>query len=277
MVPLLLGILAGLVPPTAPAGGPPPAAGPVVVSGPSPAAGPAPTAGPAPATRPGFAILHMNVCLSGQAGCYGETDYPSVVDETVERIAENRVDAVTLNEACHGDVAAIAERTGYDYRFVMARYAGAPLPCIDPEGRGLFGLAVLAAEPIRSASQGVFPVRDDPEERRWLCVTTAHQVDVCTSHLSTGADGTGLNNARQCEELSALLDARRNPTVFAGDVNRRGSCAPPGFWTLTDARASQAPGIQHAYGSLSSPSLELEETEFTDHDALVVRARVPRT
>ena len=45
---------------------------------------------------------------------------------------------------------------------------------------------------------------------------------------------------------------------------------------MTDAAATQAPGIQHAYGNLAAPTLEIEPTTYTDHDALVVRAGLHR-
>ncbi|MEV0827248.1 endonuclease/exonuclease/phosphatase family protein [Nonomuraea rubra] len=226
--------------------------------------------------RPPYSVLHMNVCLSGYAGCYPRTQYPKIVDEVVERIQANDVNAVTLNEACSGDVAEIAERTGYHYRFATVVYNGAPLACKSPGGRGEFGNAVLAKEAIRAAEDAPYSRFSGVEQRRWLCVTTARGVDVCTSHLSTDGEAAGSTNSTQCAELAQVLAARGRPTVFAGDVNRRSSCAPQGHWTLTDADATQAPGIQHAYGNLTAPALELEQTTYTDHDALVIRAGLPK-
>ncbi|MGW4114629.1 endonuclease/exonuclease/phosphatase family protein [Actinosynnema sp. NPDC004786] len=237
------------------------------------AAGSAETRSPA---RPPYSLLHMNVCASGYAGCYAGTEYPKIVDEVVARIEANDVNAVTLNEACSGDVAEIAARTGYHHRFATVIYRGAPLACKSPEGRGVFGNAVLTKEAIRAAEDAPFSVFSGVEERRWLCVTTARRVDVCTTHLSTGGEAPGTANATQCAELTAILASRGRPTIFAGDVNRRASCAPTGHWTLTDASAAQAPGIQHAYGDLAAPVLEIEPTTYTDHDALVVRAGLRR-
>ncbi|MFJ6671814.1 endonuclease/exonuclease/phosphatase family protein [Actinosynnema sp. NPDC091369] len=228
------------------------------------------------AAHPPYSLLHMNICASGYAGCYAKTEYPKIVDEVVARIEANDVNAVTLNEACSGDVAEIAARTGYHHRFATVIYRGAPLACKAPEGRGVFGNAVLTKEAIRASEDAPFSVFNGVEQRRWLCVTTARRVDVCTTHLSTGGEAPGTANATQCAELTAVLSARTRPTLFAGDVNRRASCAPPTHWTLTDAAAVQAPGIQHAYGTLAAPTLELERTTHTDHDALVVRAGLRR-
>ena len=58
--------------------------------------------------RSAFTLMQMNLCLSGLAGCYGKAAYPAVVEEAVVRIRDARPDAVTLNEACRGDVAGMA-------------------------------------------------------------------------------------------------------------------------------------------------------------------------
>jgi hypothetical protein len=224
---------------------------------------------------PPYSVLQMNLCLSGAAGCFSGTEYPKIIDETVARIQANDVTAVTLNEACSGDVAEIAERTGYHFRFATVIYSGAPFQCRNPGGRGVFGNAVLTKDAVLTSEDAAFSAYNGVEERRWICVTTARAVDVCTSHLSTDGEASDSTNTVQCGELAALLAERENPTVFAGDVNRRSSCAPDGFWTLTDAEATQLPGIQHAYGTLLNPTLELEATTYTDHDAMVVRGLVP--
>ncbi|MFD7444409.1 endonuclease/exonuclease/phosphatase family protein [Streptomyces sp. NPDC059909] len=225
--------------------------------------------------HPPYSLLQMNVCSSGVAGCYARTEYPKIVDEVVDRIRANDVNAVTLNEACSGDVADIAARTGYHYRFATVIYRGAPLPCKSPDGRGVFGNAVLTKEEIRASEDAPYSVFSGVEQRRWICVTTARGLDVCTSHLSTDGEAPGTTNSIQCAELTQVLASRGRPTLFAGDVNRQAPCAPAQFWTLTDAAATQAPGIQHVYGNLAAPTLEIEPTTYTDHDALVVRAGIP--
>ncbi|MET8631572.1 endonuclease/exonuclease/phosphatase family protein [Streptomyces sp. NPDC004680] len=225
--------------------------------------------------HPTYALLQMNICSSGYAGCYPGTEYPKVLDEVVARIEANHVNAVTLNEACSGDVAEIAARTGFHYRFATVIYNGAQLPCKSPEGRGVFGNAVLTKEAIRASEDAPYSVFSGVEQRRWLCVTTARRIDVCTSHLSTDGEAPGSANSTQCLELTQVLASRGRPTIFAGDVNRHASCAPKKQWTLTDAAATKDPGIQHSYGNLVSPRLEIEPTTYTDHDALVVRVRLP--
>jgi Endonuclease/Exonuclease/phosphatase family len=224
--------------------------------------------------------MQMNLCLSGLAGCYDKAAYPAVVNEAVTLIGKAHPDAITFNEACRRDVARIARRTGYHLRFSRVIYLGKRLRCARPGGRGLFGDAVLTTAAIKRTDTHDFEAQAGPERRRWLCATTRVDVDVCTAHLNTRSTLEAAGNRAQCAELSALL-ARRAATrsvIFGGDVNRRGSCAPDGVWTRTDRSADQAPGIQHVYGggALRSPSAEVVPAAHSDHDVLVVRARLTR-
>ncbi len=223
--------------------------------------------------------MQMNLCLSGLAGCYAKVQYPAVLDEAVARIRELHPAAVTFNEACRGDVAQIARRTGYQVRFSTVIYFGKPLPCVKPEGRGLFGDAVLTRGAIESSQSQAFKSQAGPERRRWLCVSTRIGVDVCTAHLASPEADEVAANEPQCTELSALLERRRasaRTVIFGGDVNRRPSCAPAGFWTRTDSSGRQDPGSQQVYGSgaLRSPAVRVVPAVHTDHDVLLVRARL---
>jgi endonuclease/exonuclease/phosphatase family metal-dependent hydrolase len=214
--------------------------------------------------------MQMNVCSSGLAGCYD----PAVVEEAVERIRAAHPNAVTVNEACSGDVGRIARETGYHVRFSRVIYRGKRLHCVRPGGRGLFGDAVLTAAPIEQTDSDAFKFQAGLERRRWLCVTTS--LDVCTAHLNTRSPVEVAGNDAQCAELAEILARRAaaRTVVFGGDVNRRDSCAPDGAWTRTDAAAHQAPGLQHVYGTkaLRSPTAEVVPAAHTDHDVLVVRA-----
>jgi endonuclease/exonuclease/phosphatase family metal-dependent hydrolase len=222
--------------------------------------------------------MQTNLCLSGLAGCYRKVDYPAGVADAVARIRETHPDAVTVNEACSGDVALIARETGYYQRFSRVIYHHKLLACIKPGGRGLFGDAVLTKAAIESVESRAFHAQAGPEQRRWMCVSTATGADVCTTHLASSEADEVAANAPQCAELRTVL-ARRGVThtvIFGGDVNRRSSCAPPGFWTRTDRAARQNPGNQQIYGTgaLPSPSAQVMPARHTDHDVLLVRARL---
>jgi endonuclease/exonuclease/phosphatase family metal-dependent hydrolase len=235
-------------------------------------------AGHPPAARPTYALMQMNLCLSGLAGCYAKVAYPAVVEEAVARIRGAHPDAITVNEACRGDVARIARRTGYHVRFSRVIYRGELLHCVRPGGRGLFGDAVLTRAAIESTDNQDFQAQAGIERRRWLCVTTRVDVDVCTAHLNTRTPVEVGGNDAQCVELAAILARRAaaRSVVFGGDVNRSPSCAPAGAWTRTDGSAEQAPGLQHVYGSaaLRSPSAQVVPARHSDHDILVVRAHL---
>jgi endonuclease/exonuclease/phosphatase family metal-dependent hydrolase len=227
-----------------------------------------------------FAVLQMNLCLSGLAGCYDAAAYPAAVADAVDGIREAHPDAVTLNEACRRDAVRIARRAGYHLRFSRVIYGGERLRCIDPSGRGLFGDAVLTKAPIVGSEDLAFAAQAGLEQRRWLCVTTRPDLDVCTAHLGTRRTSTAATaNDAQCAELAALLARRADArtVAFGGDVNRLGSCAPDGFWTRSDESADQQAGVQHVYGSggaLRAPSAEVLPTRHSDHDALLVHARL---
>src|SRR3954447_21003091 len=197
-----------------------------------------------------YTLMQMNLCLSGFAGCYGKVDYPAGPEEAVARIREARPDAITLNEACRGDAARIAHRTGYPLRFAAVTAAGEPLACARPGGRGLFGDAVLTRAAIERTDSGAFATQSGLEARRWLCAVTRARVDVCTAHLVTRSTVESAGNDAQCAELAALLERRAaaRTVIFGGDVNRRRSCAPARAWTRTDRAAGQVPGLQGIYG-----------------------------
>jgi endonuclease/exonuclease/phosphatase family metal-dependent hydrolase len=232
------------------------------------------TAAP-PSAGSTYTLMQMNLCLSGLAGCYRKVAYPAGVQDAVARIREARPDAVTFNEACSGDVALIARRTGYHSRFSKVIYYGKPLPCMTPGGRGLFGDAVLTRAQIQSAEARPFEAQAGPEQRQWLCVSTRFGVDVCTAHLASHEPIEAAANNPQCAELGALLARRAGAraVIFGGDVNRHRSCAPLGFWTRTDRSAHQDPGLQQVYGTaaLRAPRARVVAATHTDHDVLLVR------
>jgi hypothetical protein len=100
---------------------------------------------------------------------------------------------------------------------------------------------------------------------------------VCTSHLASPDIAEVAANQPQCVELRRVLARRTRlgAVIFGGDVNRRGSCAPAGFWARSDRSAHQDPGSQQVYGAgtFRSPSVRIVPALHTDHDVLLVSAR----
>ena len=224
-----------------------------------------------------YQLLQMNLCLSGQAGCYSRTTHRSILDEAIGQIADQDPEAVTLNEVCSADAAEIARRTGYELSFAAVDYGGAPLPCIEPRSRGLFGIAVLTKDAVVTSEDRAFAVQADPEERRWLCATTDRDVTVCTAHLSTRYSSVErAANDAECRELRHVLARRQEggTTLFGGDVNRQDPCAPSTMWVTRDTSATQSPGVQHIYGTTSVEewSSSVSEATYTDHDFLLAAA-----
>jgi endonuclease/exonuclease/phosphatase family metal-dependent hydrolase len=242
---------------------------------------PASAGGPAaPGSSRAYSLMQMNLCLSGLAECYVKVAYPAAVAEAESLIGEWHPDAVTINEACSGDAARIARRTGYHMRFSTVIYGGKAFSCIQPGGRGIFGDAVLTGAPIMNSGGHAFSAQAGIEQRRWLCVTTHDNVRVCTAHLATRGAVEVAGNQGQCRELAAILKPRRKgrAVIFGGDVNRLSSCGPAGFWRRTDATAEQDHGLQQAYGSsaLRSPSVQVVSLTRSDHDVLLVGAHLAR-
>lgn len=236
----------------------------------------APARAASPTAGRTYTLLQMNVCLSGLGACYPRVRYPAGVQDVITRIREGHPDAVTLNEACSGDVSRIARSTGYHPRFSTVIYHGKPFHCITPGGRGVFGDAVLTRATITSSENRPFQTQAGPEHRRWLCAVTRVGVEVCTAHLASPEPVEERANTPQCRELTALLARRaaHRIVIFAGDVNRLSSCTPHGFWTRTDISGHQDPGSQQVYGTgaLRSPVSQVTTAARTDHSVLVVRA-----
>ena len=224
-----------------------------------------------------YTLVQMNLCLSGIATCYGLVAYPAGVREATSVIRRTRPDAVTFSEACRGDIARIAVRTGYHVAFEGVLYRGKPLECVDPGSRGLFGDAVITRAAIVGSASRPFTSQAGIEQRGWLCVATRIGVEVCTAHLNSRSPAEIAGNDGQCAELGAVLGRRGAglTLVFGGDLNRHSSCAPRGFWTRTDASAGQDPGSQQVYGNagLVPASLRVLPFAHSDHDVMVVRAR----
>jgi endonuclease/exonuclease/phosphatase family metal-dependent hydrolase len=232
----------------------------------------------APGTK--YVVLQMNLCLSGQAACFQDAHYPLDIGEARTRIIDSHADAVTLNEVCLDDVEELARDTGYHMRFATVTYRREPLSCIGPGDRGLYGIAVLTKAGIRRSVEAAYAVQDEIEQRHWICATTDDEVTVCATHLDIRISSTEAVNDAQCAEFAKVLEGLQPKAalIAAGDMNRREPCAPAGMWTRGDDDATQAAGVQQAYGDaqFSEPATTVIPMTYTDHDALVVTSQLTR-
>jgi endonuclease/exonuclease/phosphatase family metal-dependent hydrolase len=224
-----------------------------------------------------FSVVQMNLCLSGHAECYTRANRAGVLAEAALQIDDQQPAAVTINEACRADAAELAGRTGYTVTFAAVDTEGAPLSCINPRGRGGYGIAVLTKDSVTSSHDAAFAGQAGLEERRWLCARTSTALTVCTAHLSTRTTpGEELTNDSECRELRRVLARHQETTItlFAGDLNRQSPCAPADMWVVRDTTASQSSGLQHIYGSsaLVEPSASVVRATHTDHDFLLAAA-----
>ena len=222
-------------------------------------------------------LLQMNLCLSGIGTCLPSSEPADAMAEAISTVRQAAADLVVLNEACSKDAERVASATDLHLTFTVVRYRGAVLTCRDPDGRGLFGNAVLTAARPLQVRDRAYRVQDRIEERRLLCVRTK-RLWVCGTHLNIPDSSV---NHGQCAELGRALRSLPGtpPAVASGDMNRRDSCAPPRWWARTDRGTGQRPGLQHVYGDprLTVVSTAVEPMTHTDHDALVVRFGVPET
>jgi endonuclease/exonuclease/phosphatase family metal-dependent hydrolase len=219
-------------------------------------------------------LLQMNLCLSGFADCYRSGGAAAIRAEAIREVGSAAPAAITLNEVCSRDADRIARRTGYDVRFAAITVSGAPLPCVDPRGRGVFGIAVLTKARVVSTRSGAFAAQSGDEARGWLCASTNTHVTFCTAHLSTQESPRDQQaNDRQCRELRQVLADRAagGTAYFGGDLNRQRSCAPRDMWQRQDSAAAQLPGIQQVYGNAPGRQrVEVAPAVHTDHDFLLV-------
>lgn len=223
-------------------------------------------------------LVEMNLCLSGIATCLGGGDRAATVAEGIALVRENDADLVVVTEACAGDARRIASATGLHLTFSTVLIWGSALPCVDPGERGVFGNAVLTRERPSAVRDEPYGEQSDEEERRVACVLS-EDLWVCATHLSVRGFGFAPVNDAQCVELGDVLGrlSRTRPGIAAGDMNRRESCAPPGWWTASDGQALQKPGVQQVYGDgrLDLHTVDVAPMSTTDHDALVVRFSGP--
>jgi hypothetical protein len=235
-------------------------------------------------------LLQLNLCASGQAGCYTGRS----VAEAATLLRAESPDVVTLNEICENHVAELGrvladthDRTGggtlvAEFAEAPDRPSGAPTRCSNGERYGIGLLAFLPRGAGTAVDAGVYPMQDqrDPEERAWLCLTAPGRYVACTTHLASTNPAVALAQCRHL--LSTTVPALHEregyqPTVVAGDLNQRYGaapdmrpCVPPGFVRLGEG------GLQHilASGDFAVAATRwIDMRRTTDHPGLLVNLR----
>jgi hypothetical protein len=225
--------------------------------------------GTPPAART-FTVLQLNLCDSGQAGCYAGG---AAIPEAAGVIRDTRPDVVTLNEICRRDLAALApalDAAAYTAFQSVYDPAGAPYRCVNGDDFGIGVIARIPAGATPSVRGGKHPVQiDRPDElRSWACVTLPGR-QVCVTHLVDGHPDTAL---AQCRWLLARV---RAPAVVAGDLNLTaggiGGCVPAGWSRQGDG------GVQWVLAAADTPPAgsRVIRLRHTDHPALLATLRLP--
>ncbi|GAA0507405.1 hypothetical protein GCM10011581_20870 [Saccharopolyspora subtropica] len=223
----------------------------------------------APAAR-SFDVLQLNLCHSGSADCSSDG---RAVDSAIALIQQRRPDVVTLNEVCASDITRMTSETGYLWEFTPAgdESTGGPRACRD--GRGDYGIAVLAHPDLGAGGAPIerqYAAQDATTEQRVLLCVPFSTVAACTTHLSATDARVA---AEQCRELSGVATALNAETVVAGDFNlvSGGSpdvqeCVPNGWYRKDDG------SVQHvlAMDVFHFRRAETLPVDGSDHPGLLV-------
>lgn len=262
-----------------------------------------------PRSNAPLAVLQMNLCNSGIAGCF--TGRASAM---ARQMVLDRVPAlVTINEACESDVTenllpamlALYPNEWLFWTFAPAAHRGSREPVLCTPGvggkeRGRFGNGAVGrlltqARPAFTFEGGLFPDdRPQPGElqdrahaelRSWVCVNANRIYRACTTHLDNpSATGAGTPEqtrvaSNQCRFLSTSIQADL-PSVLLGDLNLGGEpaarysvqgCAPKG-WTRRDDGSVQHVLASNEFGAVAAEVVSMGGT--TDHPALLVVFRL---
>lgn len=237
------------------------------------------------AMREPLLMLQMNLCNSGEAGCF--TGRAAAEAATV--IRTHKPDLVTLNEVCQDDVDLLGEalaevhqgdKVVWAFEAAADRRTGDPYRCIrngQPYGNGLLA-HVPASYRGHTTSGGIYPAQDvaDPEQRSWLCLHAAGAFSACTTHLAYTSPTVAF---AQCGYLMdtaiPAMHARAGyePMVLGGDLNLRFGGTPDlGSCVSSDYRRVDDGGVQQI---VATPDVTVHSSSLigmaeTDHPSLLV-------
>ncbi|HKN98396.1 MAG TPA: endonuclease/exonuclease/phosphatase family protein [Pseudonocardiaceae bacterium] len=209
--------------------------------------------------------LQLNLCNSGEAGCYHDNHSPV---EAAGVVARYRPDVLTLDEICDRDIldptaplpramAAIARQDGDAAVFAYFTPALSPsshLPYHCTDG-ALYGIGIIGRGPVPTTSGGHYvyqgQLRHTGEIRVAVCAAVGTGYDVCATHLNSRHKPMALNQCRQLlgadgfEQRFQAANGTR-PVLVGGDFNLLAgpypgvqNCVPAGWSHVGDG------GVQH--------------------------------
>src|SRR5690606_24364850 len=236
---------------------------------------------------PALRVLQMNLCNSGEAGCYTGMS----VTRAASVLRAHAPDLVTLNEVCEGDVEILGQTLAgvhpdgtvvWAFQPARDRRTGGPYLCQNGQPYGV-GLVARLPVPLsgHATDGGIYPVQDpdDPEERAWLCLSAAGTFLVCTTHLAYTSAAVALGQCRYLLDTAVPRQHARSgyqPTLLSGDFNLGTpdleSCLPPDYLRAADSRAQQII-VTPDLAPRSNRMIDLEGT--TDHPGLLVSLSTP--
>ncbi len=251
------------------------------------------SAGRLPSAEGRLWTLQLNLCNSGEAGCYAGG---KAIGEAATLIRRLRPNLVTLNEICVNDLPVLlsslatawpGDWTYHVFMPAIDKRTNAPYRC---QNGHEFGNAVLGQVPAASYRGvngwgGRYAGQDrSTEDRTFACAYAVGNHLACATHLSSHGKPIALT---QCRAL--LLDAIPHirstegfagPTIIGGDLNlgagpadsdRLRTCVPAGHARQTDG------DVQHVIFSdnLTVTGADRHPLTHTDHDGLLVTLTTP--
>lgn len=240
-------------------------------------------------TGPELRVLQMNLCNSGEAGCYTGRS----VARAAAALRAHAPDLVTLNEICEGDVETLGHTLAgvhhgalvvQSFQAARDRRTGAPYRCQNGQAYGI-GLIARLATPAggHSTQGGIYPAQDpnDPEERAWLCLSAPGAFRACTTHLAYTSAAVALAQCRYLVETVIPGQHARGgylPTLLAGDFNLAAedlsACLSPDYLRGADGSAQQIM-VTSDLPPRSTRVIDMEGT--TDHPGLLITVATPAT
>lgn len=231
--------------------------------------------------------LQLNLCNSGQAGCYQQGKSLQEAASLIDRYHPN---VVTMNEICSKNVldpkavirtamTEAATQAGDQAVYALftpavSEIIGTPYRCVNGDlyGIGIVGRGPAPVDPTRYVYQHQWA--DTDEGRVAVCATVGSSYDVCTTHLESDNPATA---KIQCTELMGKAGiaatfrrkAANPPTLIGADLNlgpTANGCIPPQWHNQTDR------GVQHVLwtGGFKYKAAKILPLHETDHPALMV-------